>query len=68
MSEKEERAWRPLGLVPSYRNNESHVAATCPLLSLLLLSAPLTGQLCLYSIEPAASPLAENAFSLGIRH
>lgn len=48
-----EGVWKPAGLVLSYRNNESHVATTCPVLSLLLLSASQTGWLCLYSIRPA---------------
>lgn len=55
---KEREEWRPVGLVLSYRNNESHVATTCPVLSLLLLSALPTGRLCLYIIEPACLVLA----------
>lgn len=61
--ERGRRDWRPVGLVLSYRNNESHVAATCPLLSLLLLSALPTGRLCLYSIEPVVLVLARMPFS-----
>ena len=61
--ERGRRDWRPVGLVLSYRNNESHVAATCPLLSLLLRSALLTGRLCLYSIEPVVLVLARMPFS-----
>lgn len=34
---------RPVGLVLSYRNNESHVGTTCLVLSLMLLSALPTG-------------------------
>ena len=58
MRKRGRRDWPPVGLVLSYRNNESHVAATCPVLSLLLLSALLTGRLCLYSIEPTGLVLA----------
>ena len=61
--ERGRRDWRPVGLVLSYRNNESHVAATCPVLSLLLLSALPTGRLCLYSIEPAVLVLARMPFT-----
>lgn len=51
--------WGPVGLVVfSYRNNDSHVATTCPVLSLLLLSALVTGWLCLYSIRPAGLGVA----------
>lgn len=46
-----------------YRNNESHVATTCPVLSLLLLSALPKGRLCLYSIEPAVLVLARMPFT-----
>lgn len=60
---REERDWPPVGLVLSYRNNESHVATTCPVLSLLLLSALPTGRLCLYSIEPAVLVLARMLFT-----
>lgn len=64
--EREKRGrsdWRPEGLVLSYRNNESHVATTCPVLSLLLLSALLLGGLCLYSIKPAGLVLARMPFT-----
>ncbi len=61
--ERGRRDWRPVGLVLSYRNNESHVATTCPVLSLLLRSALQTGRLCLYSIEPALLVLARMPFT-----